>query len=44
VLVIKGDDSSIDQKERLVPYLPDQVIKSIDLDAQLITVEWDPEF
>jgi 16S rRNA processing protein RimM len=44
VLVIKGDDGSIDQKERLVPYLPDQVIKSIDLDAQLITVEWDPEF
>lgn len=44
VLVVKGMASSIDRRERLIPYLPDQVIKSIDLDSGCIRVDWDPEF
>lgn len=31
-------------RERLVPYLPDQVVKKVDLEAGDILVEWDPEF
>ena len=31
-------------KERLIPYVQDQFVKSIDLDNARITVDWDPEF
>ncbi len=30
--------------ERLIPYIPEQVILDIDLDNAKITVDWDPEF
>lgn len=38
VLVIKGE------RTRMVPYLPNRVIQSIDLLLQKIVVDWDPEF
>jgi 16S rRNA processing protein RimM len=44
VLVVKGDAQSIDQRERMIPYLPDQVVKEINLDTGSIRVDWDPEF
>lgn len=46
VLVVKGKggDQSLDQRERLIPYVPEQYVKKIDLQAQTITVDWDPEF
>ena len=44
VLVVKGNGQSIDRRERLIPYLPDQVIKEINLDEGTIRVDWDPEF
>lgn len=39
VLVIQGDD-----RERLVPFVADAVIKQVDLAAGLIQVDWDPDF
>lgn len=44
VLVVVPCDGSVDQRERLIPYLPDDVVKSIDLAAGTMLVEWDPEF
>jgi len=44
VLVVQGDALSIDQRERLVPYVPGQFVLSVDLDAGEILVDWDPEF
>ena len=38
VFVVRGE------RERLVPYIPEDVIKSVDLDSGIITVDWDPEF
>jgi 16S rRNA processing protein RimM len=38
VVVVKGD------RERLVPYIKDQVILKIDLDDGIMVVDWDPEF
>ena len=32
------------EKERLVPFLPDDVVKRVDLGAGLIVVDWDPDF
>ena len=44
VLVVRATAGSIDQRERLIPYLPDQVLKEVDLGASRIVVDWDPEF
>ena len=38
VLVIRG------QRQHLVPFIQGQFIKSVDLDAGRIDVDWDPEF
>ena len=32
------------EKERLVPYLPGDVVKRVDLEAGCIVVDWDPDF
>lgn len=37
VMVVKGDS------ERLLPFV-DQVIKSVDLEGGIITVDWDPDY
>ena len=36
--------SVIGERERLIPFLRDDVVKRVDLDAGLIEVDWDPEF
>ncbi|MFL0796528.1 MAG: ribosome maturation factor RimM [Cellvibrionaceae bacterium] len=44
VLVVKGDEQSIDKGERLIPYVLDQFVTEVDLSEGQIRVEWDPEF
>ncbi len=38
VLVVKGD------RERLIPYIKDQVIIKVDLETGVLTVDWDKDF
>lgn len=38
VLMVRGE------RERLVPFVEPDYVKSIDFDAGLITVDWDPDF
>src|SRR5690606_39242703 len=38
VLVVRGD------RERMIPFVMDDFIKSVDFDTSLIVVDWDPEF
>ena len=42
VLVVK--DSGFGKKERMLPFLFDEVVLSIDLDNSLMVVDWDIEF
>ena len=44
VLVVKPCQGSIDQRERLIPYLPGDFVQNIDLHAGTMQVDWDPEF
>lgn len=44
VIVVKPVNESIDQRERLVPFVRDDVIVAIDLDGGTLRVNWDPEF
>ena len=38
VLVVKGE------RERLIPFLMDDVVRHVDLDGRRMEVDWDPEF
>ena len=38
VVVVKGD------RERLIPWVRDDVVKDVDLEGGLIRVDWDPSF
>lgn len=46
VMVVKGtlEADAIDARERLLPFLPEEVILEVDLEASTMTVDWDPEF
>jgi len=44
VLVIVPDERSIDNRQRLVPYLPGDVVLEVNLEQGRIIVDWDPEF
>jgi len=43
VLVVKPVPGSIDDRERLIPYLPGDVVTGVDLEAGLIEVDWFPD-
>lgn len=38
VLVVRGD------RERLIPFIREQVVKQVDFGTQVIRVDWDPDF
>lgn len=40
VLVVKACEGSVDQRERLVPYLPGHTVTGIDLDAAVMEIDW----
>ena len=40
VLVVKQQDGT----DRLIPFVQGQFVRSVDLSAGVITVDWDPEF
>lgn len=44
VLVVAADAESIDKRERLIPYVPEQFVLSVDLNNGEMLVDWDPEF
>jgi len=43
VLVLRPCDGSIDERERLIPYLPDDVVVSVDRAEGRMTVDWHPQ-
>lgn len=45
VLVVKGDEGDgSDGRERLLPYLFGDVVREVNLDDGVMSVDWDPEF
>lgn len=44
VIVVKPCTGSIDSAERLVPYVLEQYVLNVDLDAGEMRVDWDPDF
>jgi len=45
VLVVKANaNDAFGQKERLIPFIEQQVILQVDIASKLITVNWEPNF
>ncbi len=44
VLVVVPNQSSVDDRERLIPYLPERVVSKVDLDKAQITVDWEADY
>ena len=42
--VVRGASGSIDRRERLIPWLEEQVVTEVNLLEGFIRVDWDPEF
>ena len=43
VLVVRPTEESIDDRERLIPWLEDDVIVNVDIDLKRIAVRWHPD-
>ncbi|XOZ33716.1 ribosome maturation factor RimM [Halomonadaceae bacterium KBTZ08] len=44
VLVVRADAASTDGRERLIPFLPDEIIREVNLEGGILEADWDPEF
>ena len=44
VLVVKPSEKSLDDLERLIPYLKDDVVESINIEENIMIVEWPSNF
>lgn len=44
VMVVKATAESIDNRERLIPWVPGLHVVEVDLSAGRVTVDWDPDF
>ena len=42
VMVVRGELQS--ERERLIPFVTGQYVKSVGLDVGLVVVDWDPDF
>lgn len=44
VMVVQGDEASIDREERLLPWVEGQVVTAVDLDAKMVRVDWEKDW
>ncbi len=44
VLVVKGDANSIDRRERLIPWVPEQFIREVNVQDGWLEADWNPDF
>jgi 16S rRNA processing protein RimM len=45
VMLVKArSNDAFGQKERMLPFIRESVIKAVDMQARTITVDWDPGF
>ncbi len=44
VLVVKSTEESVDEQERLIPFLLDRFVLGVDKTSKTIEVDWDPQW
>ena len=44
VMVVEATNDSIDKEQRLIPYLEGDVVKQVDQENGVVTVDWDSDY
>ena len=44
VMVVKPCEGSVDKHQRLIPWLPDQVVLRVDIASGLVVVDWETDY
>ena len=44
VIVVEPTDYSIDKEQRLIPYIKGDVVKQVDQETGVVTVDWDSDY
>ena len=44
VIVVEPSIDSIDKEQRLIPYLMGDVVKQVDQETGVVTVDWDSDY
>ncbi len=44
VIIVRACEGSMDDQERLLPWLPGRVVRFVDRNQRRIRVDWDPTF
>ena len=44
VMIVKPVTESIDEKERLIPFVQDEVVKDVNLETAIIVVAWESDY
>ena len=44
VMVVYPTDDSIDEQQRLIPYVEDEVVKQVDQESGVVIVAWEPDY
>lgn len=44
VMVVEPDGDSVDDKQRLIPWLPDRVVIEVELANDRVVVDWEPDY
>ncbi len=44
VLVVAADESSIDDQERMIPFVEEDIVTRVDLDSGTVTVKWEADY
>ena len=44
MLVVEPEAGSIDDRQRLIPFVWEQVVRRVDLEAGMIEVDWGADF
>ena len=43
-MVVAADESSIDDQERMIPFVEDDIVTRVDLEAGTVTVKWEADY
>lgn len=44
VLIVTASEGSLDDRERLIPFIPKKFVTKVDTTQRIIQVDWDPNF
>ena len=44
VMVVKATTDSVDNEQRLIPYVEEKIVLDVDLAAGVILVDWEPDY